>query len=550
MAHSDTNSLVLKDDPSFVTTEQVSQVHSVSSGLPAGVDDDEQRSLWQNVKKYRKVTYVTFGLTSAILLYGYDNVVVGTVSAMPLFQKDFGEYFEADDKWILPATWLALWNVASPIGAMMGSLFGGWMQDRIGRRLALATSSFLSALAVAVMYISYLPADITGRRVAFLMGKFFQGGAIGAVMAACQTYMSEILPPALRGSGMAFFPVFTLLGQLAGALVIFGALNADNGYAIAFGSQWPFSFIPIVVAFLIPESPTWYVRKRKLDKAYKAQARLDPPGADTKAIVDKLLRDIEHEEQTSKATYAECFNKRNSRRTLIVMFANALPAVFGLQLLAKSSYFLQLINMKASISIIFLILGIVLGLIANCVSVWVVARVGRRTLVISTLLICAALWLSMGIANCFPIVPAVTWWTAISMMLTIVTAGVGVWPASFAIAAETSSLQLRAKTQGLGWFVSAFSAAAAGVALPYIFNPDSGNLRGKVGFTYVATCLLGAGVSWAVIPEMKGRSVLEIDCMFEEGVGAREFKNWRGEVSGMHFLRYMIIHIHRHFEYA
>lgn len=283
------------------------------------------------------------------------------------------------------------------------------MQDKIGRRLAMAISSFLSALAVAVMYISYLPEDITGRRVAFLMGKFFQGGAIGAVMAACQTYMSEILPPALRGSGMAFFPVFTLVGQLVGALVIFGALDAKNGYSIAFGSQWPFSFVPVLVAFLIPESPAWYVRKRQMDKAYKAQARLDPPGVDTRAIVDKILQNIEHEEQTSSATYAECFQKKNIRRTFIVMFANALPAVFGLQLLAKASYFLQLIDMKASTSVIFLILGIVLGLLSNCVSVWIVARVGRRPLVITTLLICAAFWLSMGIANCFPIVPAITW---------------------------------------------------------------------------------------------------------------------------------------------
>lgn len=85
MAQSDTHSLVQKDDATFVTAEQLSKARSASDSLPTG-DGDEQRSLWQNVKKYRKVTYVTFGLTSAILLYGYDNVIVGTISAMPLFQ--------------------------------------------------------------------------------------------------------------------------------------------------------------------------------------------------------------------------------------------------------------------------------------------------------------------------------------------------------------------------------------------------------------------------------------------------------------------------------
>ena len=72
--------------------EQIHEVESRATETRAsnvgdpGEDGDNDRTLWQNVKKYRKVTYVTFGLTSAILLYGYDNVVVGTVSAMPGFQ--------------------------------------------------------------------------------------------------------------------------------------------------------------------------------------------------------------------------------------------------------------------------------------------------------------------------------------------------------------------------------------------------------------------------------------------------------------------------------
>jgi hypothetical protein len=127
-------------------------------------------------------------------------------------------------------------------------------------------------------------------------------------------------------------------------------------------------------------------------------------------------------------------------------------------------------------------------------------------------------------------------WTAASMMLTIITAGIGVWPVSFAVAAETSSLQLRAKTQGLGWTMSAFSTAVSGIALPYVFNPDAGNLRGKVGFTYMVSCAVAAVVSWYFLPEMKGRSVAEIDEMFERGLAAREFEGWqkeRGERRGM-----------------
>jgi MFS family permease len=321
-----------------------------------------------------------------------------------------------EGEWILPSTWLALWNIASPIGAMAGSILGGWCNDRIGRRKTLAISSFLSAIGVAIMYVSYLPADITGRRVCFMMGKFIQGLAIGGVMAATQTYMSEILPAILRGSGMALFPAVTLLGQLTGALVIYGSLNRGNGYAVVFGSQWPFSFVPIVVTFFIPESPTWYVRKRMMVKAHQAQARLDPPDVDTNAIVAKILATIEHEELSAKATYKECFHRRNFRRTFIVMWANSLTSIFGLPLLAKASYFLQLVNMKPETSIIFLILGIVLGLIANVIAIWISARVGRRPSVLWTMSIAVLLWTSMGVANSTKMVPAITWF-----VVTIVT---------------------------------------------------------------------------------------------------------------------------------
>lgn len=115
------------------------------------------------------------------------------------------------------------------------------------------------------------------------------------------------------------------------------------------------------------------------------------------------------------------------------------------------------------------------------------------------------------------------------MMLIITVCGMAVWPASFAVAAETSSLQLRAKTQGIGWTVSAFTTAASGIALPYIFNPDEGNLRGKVNFTYVGTCLIGAAVAWWCVPEMKGRNIGEIDRMFELGLPARQFKTWTNQ---------------------
>jgi hypothetical protein len=71
-----------------VSTDElgITEVDSRSTTQCLGEAGDEGRTLWQNIKKYRKVAWITIGLTSGILLYGYDNVVIGSVSGMPRFQ--------------------------------------------------------------------------------------------------------------------------------------------------------------------------------------------------------------------------------------------------------------------------------------------------------------------------------------------------------------------------------------------------------------------------------------------------------------------------------
>ncbi|TDZ65183.1 MFS transporter fmqE [Colletotrichum trifolii] len=501
----------------------VNSITSTSIGTEPETNEYGHLTLWQSIKKWRRVVFYCIGMTSAILMYGYDYVIVGTVSAMPSFQQDFGQ--QLDNKWILPSLWLGLWNFVSPGCSMVGALVGGIFQDRYGRRSSLAVGSFLSAIGVAVCFISNQSSDIHARRGIFLAGKGFQGGAIGMVMATSQTYMSEILPPNLRGPLLAFFPIFTLLGQLIGAAVIFACLNLPNGYTICFATQWPFSAIPLLIAFIIPESPTYLIRKNQDSKAYRAQVKLKAPGVAPEKTLDLIRQNIEHERRQTKATYADSFRGVNLRRTLIVMFANSLPNIFGLALLSKSSYFMQQVGMAANMSVIVLILGLVCGLIANISSVWVLSKVGRRKLILYTLAILTVVWTAMGVAGSWS-GPVTVWYTAVSLILVVIVAGLGVWPASHVVGAETSSLHLRSKAQGIGWFTAGANNSIFGFVLPYIFNPDKGNLKAKTGFVYAGLCALGLLVSFLCIPEMKGRTPAEIDRMFESRLPARQFRHW------------------------
>lgn len=508
----------------------------------------QEKTLQQSIRLYPRIVWYSIGLTSSFLLAGYDAVIVGTITAVPRFQADFGERF--GEKYIIPSVWMSLWSAMAYVGTMIGGAVGGPWQDRSGRRWPLAVGSAVSAVSIAILYVANLPDDIDSRRGLFLAGKIVQGFSTGILMAATQTYISETVPTSLRGSAMALFPTFMLLGQIIGAVVIYASSSdpTPKSYLTSFASQWPFSAVPFVMAIIVPESPSHLARKENHAAALRSLQRLHTPKINTTKLLEQLRTSIRLERELSKEiTYKSCLVKTNRRRTLIVAFASTIPALFGLPLLSNASYYMQVVGMKPSLSLIFLILGIGLGLIANGIGIWAASRIGRRPLTLISLSITVILWIGMGIAGCWS--GTVTIWsvphptlpqtqltskpryTAITMMVIIIVCGMGCWPASYAVAGETSALSLRAKTQGIGVLFHNLFNIIFNLILPYIYNPDSGDLRAKTGFVYAGFCFVGLAGSWVLIPEMKGRSVVDLDRMFELKLPAREFSRWT-EVKG------------------
>ncbi|KAJ5667735.1 uncharacterized protein N7477_006305 [Penicillium maclennaniae] len=160
---------------------------------------------------------------------------------------------------------------ASPIEMMLGSIIGGQFQDRAGRRISLATGAFLSAIVVAICYVADLPDEITARRGIFFVGKFFQGVCLGINLCVVQTYVSEVLPVLLRGPIIAFLPIFTLLGQLIGSVVVYTSLKypGAQSYRIPFASQWPFSAVTFLLAAILFGKPGMVTKKRETGSGFE-----------------------------------------------------------------------------------------------------------------------------------------------------------------------------------------------------------------------------------------------------------------------------------------
>jgi MFS family permease len=318
----------------------------------------------------------------------------------------YGQAF--GDSYIIPALWLGLWNAAIPIGAIAGSIWGGLFQDWLGRRWSIVFATTLSAICVAVAFVSDIPPEIDTRRTVFLIAKGFQGFGNGMILCTVETYMSETLPPPLRGPGLALFPIASLFGQLIGSIVVqtsLGLVGAAS-YRTCFASQWPFTAIPLVVAIFLPESPAWLVRVQRRALALKCHQRLNSVRmreADNSTFAE-LEQAVALEQKRSDfrdVTYWQCFEGIDRRRTGVVIFAHVVPNLFGLPLFATAAYFLQTIGMEVGLSVIFIIIGVVLGLFSNIGAFWTLTFFGRRFLLLSTLSVASVLWITIGVAGCF-----------------------------------------------------------------------------------------------------------------------------------------------------
>jgi hypothetical protein len=138
------------------------------------------------------------------------------------------------------------------------------------------------------------------------------------------------------------------------------------------------------------------VRKGKLEAAFKAQKRLDRAAEDSHGQIERLQALILHEQQSAssdESAYIDCFKGVDRRRTVIIMFAAVLPQLFGLPILGDGPYFLQIAGMDSENSLIFLISGIVGGLLGTFISMWLLTVVGRRRLSLATLAPLIFLWL-------------------------------------------------------------------------------------------------------------------------------------------------------------
>ncbi|CAK7203092.1 hypothetical protein SEUCBS139899_005821 [Sporothrix eucalyptigena] len=491
---------------------------------------NNQATVLEAAKQHPKVILFCVLMTVGPMMYGFDNIIVSVVTAMPSFKEDFGEIYNGT--YIIPSIWLALWNAMVQIGCMVGSLANGPLADRYGRRTTFSIGGLIGVGAIGIIYASDLASGLDQRRGVYLAGKTLLGGALGLLNSTCQTYISEVAPDRLRGPLLSLFTFFMVVGQLIAISIVYAriGMTGSAAYRVTFASQWACAGCAVLVAFVIPESPTHLLRRGNVEGACRSYRRLYDP-ATVDAGMRELAATLENEDNhqqvvQDETSYRDIFKGTNWRRTRIIFYANTLQQCLGVTLLSNSTYFLELAGMSANKSVMITEVGLGLGLPANVISWFAMTMLGRRTILLFSTGAVGLIWLGIGVAGCWPDSPQALWFIGVMLIVVVFFYGLGVGGAYPVVGAETSSVRLRAKSQGFGFLVNGFFSWAFNFFVPYMFDADEAALGGKIGFFFFGLCVIGVIIVYIEIPETKGRTYAELDEMFEKRLPTRLFASY------------------------
>ncbi|MEA2745151.1 MAG: transporter, putative metabolite:H+ symporter, partial [Acetobacteraceae bacterium] len=163
--------------------------------------------------------------------------------------------------------------LASGIGAPLGSLFWGWMADKVGRRTVMILTVLNFSLATGLM--AFTPEQ---GWLFLAICRFFVGMGVTGLYTVDIAIVQEFVPAYKRGwiTGLTttLLPAGTLLGALAGTY-----LEPSIGWRGLFAVGLLPGALTLLIRAWVPESPHWLIGKGRTDEARKSLAwalQVDP----------------------------------------------------------------------------------------------------------------------------------------------------------------------------------------------------------------------------------------------------------------------------------
>ncbi|PVH76524.1 hypothetical protein DL98DRAFT_574311 [Cadophora sp. DSE1049] len=248
---------------------------------------------------------------------------------------------------------------------------------------------------------------------------------------------------------------------------------------------------------------------------------------------ERTRRESHFNAPTVFISQAECFRVTNRKRTFTTIFAASAQQIIGATfVIGYATYFLELIGIKDYFSA-FVALYVVM-LVTSTAAFSLTEIYGRRFLIVIPQFILCLVLLLIGIMGCVPNKSQASWGIVAFIYTWAPIYQLSIGATGFVLASDIATMRLRGATQGLITITNACWGLIMQFTVPYMINPDAGDLGGKVVFIFLGTGIIAAVGRCYLYPETKGISFEKLDRLYAMKIPAHYFENAAMEMDMEH----------------
>ncbi|BCS17206.1 uncharacterized protein APUU_10034A [Aspergillus puulaauensis] len=467
--------------------------------------------------------FVSFGSFN----FGFDLAWWSSCLGLQQFADDYGVSPGPGQANVIPAAWQSAGTGTPNAGMAIGCIVGGYCNAYIGRKMTIIVLAVVSIVGVVLQCAvpSYW---------AVIAGRTINGISMGMEANVIPTYSAELAPAAIRGSLVNFYQWWQIVGNIVSAGCIYGTSKTLSGhwqYKPVMIAQAGVPLILLCGVWFMPESPRWLLMKNRRSDAQTALASIRKgKSSPSEVYLELLVIESALEEQRSLAastTYFDCFRGANLRRTLIAVLVQVMQQIQGNSFMNNYLVvFLQRIGIQNGLQIYLAQNATQLGGVT--LSFYFTDKIGRRPLlIVSSFFMAVLMWTVAGLGAYTEIRGSSKAQGCVGAILIYQAIAAGCWGScTWITTSEAAAAVVREKTIMTATFVSFCMVLLVTYINPFVQDPGYGDLGARVGFVYGGCSLLALAWAFFFLPELKGRSLEELDEMFARRIPTRKFGDY------------------------